>query len=66
MLHGRGVGSVGPQPEWLSAVKRAARQPNVFMKVSGRVESAARSAQPMRAPGDPAFYEPWLAADLPP
>ncbi|MCE9631905.1 MAG: amidohydrolase [Planctomycetia bacterium] len=52
----------GPLPEWCAAVERVARLPNVFMKASGLVESAAHSMKPAQAPRDPAFYEPWLAA----
>lgn len=51
-----------PLPEWLAAIERVARLPNVFMKASGLVESAAHSMKPAQAPRDPAFYEPWLAA----
>jgi L-fuconolactonase len=52
----------GPLPEWLAAIERVARLPNVFMKASGLVESTAQSMKPAQAPRDPAFFEPWLAA----
>jgi L-fuconolactonase len=56
------VSKDGPLPEWRAAVERVARLPNVFMKASGLVESAAQSMKPAQAPCNPAFYEPWLAA----
>ena len=55
------ISTAGPLPEWLAAIERAARLPNIFMKMSGLVESAAHSMKPAQPPRDPAFYEPWLA-----
>ncbi len=56
------ITAAGPLPDWLAAVEAAARQPNVFLKVSALVENAAHSMQQPRAPVDPTFYEPWLDA----
>ena len=51
-----------PLPEWLAAIGRVARRPNVFMKVSALAESAAHATTPGKPPLDTAFYEPWLSA----
>ncbi|MFM8891976.1 MAG: amidohydrolase family protein, partial [Planctomycetia bacterium] len=40
----------------------AAARPNVWLKVSNLVESAAHSAGLKRAPTDPDVYRPWLDA----
>ena len=52
----------GPLPEWLAGIEKVSRRPNVWMKVSGLVESAAHSMKLPKAPLDPGFYEPWLDA----
>jgi len=62
--HMAGAGIVGeaPAPAWVEGLARAAARPNVWLKVSNLVESAAHSAGKKRAPVDPAFYRPWLDA----
>jgi len=52
----------GPRPDWRDALGRLAGRPHVTLKVSALVESAAHTMKRPRAPVDPAFYEPWLAA----
>lgn len=52
----------GPTAEWLGAVGKVAVHPNVFMKLSGLVESAARSMQVSKPPTQAGFYERWLEA----
>ena len=56
------IASDGPTNEWLAAVGKVAGHPNVFMKVSGLVESAARSLQVSRPPTQAGFYTRWLDA----
>jgi len=51
-----------PDPAWLDGLARAAARPNVWLKVSNLVESAAHSAALKRAPADPDVYRPWLDA----
>jgi L-fuconolactonase len=51
-----------PDAAWADGLARAAARPNVWLKVSNLVESAAHSAGLKRAPVDPAFYRPWLDA----
>ena len=62
--HMAGARIVGeaPDPAWLDGVARAAARPNVWLKVSNLVESAAHSAGLKRAPTDPDVYRPWLDA----
>lgn len=62
--HMAGAGIVGdaPAPAWVEGLARAAARPNVWLKVSNLVESAAHLAGKKRAPVDPAFYRPWLDA----
>ena len=56
------ISDKGPLPEWRDAIALAAKQPNVFMKVSALAESAAHTMKLQKAPLDPAFYVPWLDA----
>ena len=49
-----------PDPTWADGIARAAERPNVWLKVSNLVESAAHSAGLKRAPADPDVYRPWL------
>ena len=56
------ISDKGPLPEWRDAIALAAKQPNVFMKVSALAESAAHTMKLQKAPLDPAFYVPWLEA----
>jgi len=56
------ITEAGPLPEWLAGIEKVARRPNVWMKVSGLVESAAHAMKLPKAPLEPAFYEPWLDA----
>lgn len=51
-----------PDPKWVDGLARAAARPNVWLKVSNLVESAASSAGLKRAPVDPGVYRPWLDA----
>jgi L-fuconolactonase len=48
-----------PPPDWLKGMQAAARQPNVFCKVSGLVEGTGRRGG---APADVGFYLPVLDA----
>jgi predicted TIM-barrel fold metal-dependent hydrolase len=50
----------GPRldPEWVSGMKAAAAHPQVFLKVSALVESAARDGR--KVPRDPEYYRPIL------
>lgn len=52
-IDGRNVDS-----QWERDIRTVARQPNVFMKVSGLVEGTGRSNAD--APADVEFYRPWL------
>ena len=56
------ISDKGPLPEWRDAIALAAKQPNIFMKVSALAESAAHTMKLQKAPLDPAFYVPWLDA----
>ncbi|MDA1040868.1 MAG: amidohydrolase family protein [Planctomycetota bacterium] len=49
-----------PDPAWADGLARAAERPNVWLKVSNLVESAAHAAGLKRAPTDPDVYRPWL------
>ena len=49
-----------PDPAWAEGLARAAARPNVWLKVSNLVESAAHAAGIARAPADPDVYRPWL------
>jgi predicted TIM-barrel fold metal-dependent hydrolase len=62
--HMAGVRIVGdrPDPAWVDGLARAAARPNVWLKVSNLVESAASAAKLARAPVDPDVYRPWLDA----
>lgn len=62
--HMAGAGIVGgkPDPAWVDGLARAAARPNVWLKVSNLVESAAHSAKLKKAPVDPDHYRPWLDA----
>jgi L-fuconolactonase len=51
-----------PDPVWGDGLACAAERPNVWLKVSNIVESAAHSAGLKRAPTDPDIYRPWLDA----
>ncbi len=61
-MAGARIAGEKPDPAWLDGLARAAARPNVWLKVSNLVESAASSAGLKRAPVDPAFYRPWLDA----
>ena len=50
----------GPEEAWRDAIATAARHPNVFLKVSALIESAAHAAGRPNGRTDAAFYEPWL------
>jgi L-fuconolactonase len=60
--HMAGARIVGdaPDPAWADGLARAAARPNVWLKVSNLVESAAHAAGLERAPADPDRYRPWL------
>ena len=60
--HMAGARIVGdkPDPAWADGLTRAAARPNVWLKVSNLVESAAHSSGLKRAPADPDVYRPWL------
>ncbi|MBL6764287.1 MAG: amidohydrolase family protein [Verrucomicrobiae bacterium] len=45
-------------PIWESEIRKVARNPNVYMKVSGLVEGTGR--RNADAPADVEFYRPWL------
>ncbi|MCG6156495.1 amidohydrolase family protein [Rubinisphaera margarita] len=47
-----------PPAEWSDAIQAAAQHPNVFTKISGLVEGAARGGQPV--PHELNFYRPYL------
>ncbi len=49
-----------PDPAWAEGLARAAARPNVWLKVSNLVESAAHAAGLTRAPAEPDVYRPWL------
>jgi L-fuconolactonase len=55
-----GISPEGPTPAWRDAILRAAERPNVFLKVSGLLESAAGGHPGRKAPVEPQFYVPWL------
>jgi L-fuconolactonase len=48
----------GPPQNWMEAIQAAAKQKNVFCKVSALVEGAARGGR--KAPTDVDFYRPYL------
>ncbi|MCE9531740.1 MAG: amidohydrolase [Planctomycetes bacterium] len=47
-----------PPREWQEGIRAAAKQPNVFCKISALVEGAAREKQ--KTPEDLAFYKPYI------
>ncbi len=47
-----------PAQDWSDAIRAAAEHPNVFAKISGLVEGAARTGQPV--PDDLDYYRPYL------
>jgi L-fuconolactonase len=49
-----------PDPAWAEGLARAAARPNVWLKVSNLVESAAHAAGIEWAPADSDVYRPWL------
>lgn len=55
-----GISPGGPKQAWREAIAKAADQPNVFLKVSGLLESAAGGHPDGEAPTAPDFYVPWL------
>ena len=61
MAGARIVGNA-PDPAWVDGLARAAARPNVWLKVSNLVESAAHAAGLKHAPTDPDVYRPWLDA----
>lgn len=61
-MAGAGIVDDAADPVWVEGLARAAARPNVWLKVSNLVESAAHLAGKKRAPVDPAFYRPWLDA----
>ena len=48
-----------PPSDWVDGIKVAAQYPNVYCKISGLVEGAARSGQPV--PSELSFYQPYIA-----
>lgn len=61
-MAGAGIGGGKPDPAWLEGLARTAERPNVWLKVSNLVESAAHTAKQPKAPVDPDYYRPWLDA----
>ena len=55
-----GIAPGGPKRSWRDAIAKAAERPNVFLKVSGLLESAAGGNPNGDAPTAPDFYVPWL------
>ncbi|EMI21908.1 amidohydrolase 2 [Rhodopirellula maiorica SM1] len=47
-----------PPSGWVDGIKDAAQYPNVYCKISGLVEGAARGGQPV--PSDLSFYRPYI------
>lgn len=47
-----------PPGDWQTGIQRAAKNPNVFAKISALVEGAARDGK--SAPADLAFYKPYI------
>jgi predicted TIM-barrel fold metal-dependent hydrolase len=54
------ISADAPPADWRTGIAAAARQPNVFCKISALVEGAARDGQ--SAPSDLDFYHPYLDA----
>jgi len=52
------IGPEAPPEEWSDAIQAAANHPNVFAKISGLVEGAARTGQPV--PNELDYYRPYL------
>lgn len=54
------ITATAPPEDWRAGIAAAARQPNVYCKISALVEGAARDGQP--APVELDFYRPYLDA----
>lgn len=54
------ITAAAPPADWRAGIESAARQPNVFCKISALVEGAARNGQ--AAPAELDFYRPYLDA----
>ncbi len=61
-MAGARIAGAAPDPAWAEGLARAGERPNVWLKVSNLVESAAHAAGLERAPVDPDVYRPWLDA----